>query len=240
MSVPTQFAAALAGRSRPLAVYFRDDDAGWDDAALAHLLDRFARRQAPLDLALIPGALRDPLVAALGHCAKRQRLGLHQHGHVHVNHENTGRKCEFGPARAAASQAADIRAGAQALRDAFGGLLQPIFTPPWNRCTQDTVQALTDAGFQALSRDAGAAPLAMHALRSLPVHLDWQKRARDVGAFAAALAREAAVGVMLHHAAMDARDHDDLDALLTWLRASPGVRWVRMGDLLHDMESELE
>ena len=36
---------------------------------------------------------------------------LHQHGLAHVNHEREGRKCEFGPARAAAAQRRDIAAG---------------------------------------------------------------------------------------------------------------------------------
>lgn len=240
MNTPPHFAAALSRRQRPVTVYFRDDDAGWDDDALQRLLEVFARYQAPLDLALIPQALHDALIETLRACAARQPLGIHQHGYAHVNHETTGRKCEFGPARPAAAQAADIAAGARTLRAAFSDLLQPIFTPPWNRCTQDTADALVEAGLRALSRDAGAVALDTGSLQSLPVHLDWQKRAQSETAFAAALEREAAVGIMLHHAVMDARDHTDLAQLLDWMRDQPCVRLAGMGDLIKPEENKDE
>ena len=38
----------------PVPVFFRDDDAGWDDTRLFELLDRFAACSLPVDLAVIP------------------------------------------------------------------------------------------------------------------------------------------------------------------------------------------
>lgn len=47
-------------------------------------------------------------------------------------------------------------------RAVVGGQLhpyvEPIFTPPWNRCTEQTAAALANLGFQVLSRDHTAVP----------------------------------------------------------------------------------
>src|SRR5215216_1787878 len=79
--------------------FFRDDDAGWGDERLLALLDVFEARGTWVDLAVIPRALDAGLAPEL---LARERVGLHQHGLVHANHEPEGRrKCEFGPARSA-------------------------------------------------------------------------------------------------------------------------------------------
>lgn len=223
---------ALERRRNPVRIYFRDDDAGWDDAALMRLLDSFARHGIPIDLAVIPCALTNVLARSLRAAATRQPLGLHQHGYRHLNHESTGRKCEFGPSRDARAQALDIAAGAALLRDGLGALVQPLFTPPWNRCTQETVVALACMEFHAISRDAAADPLDSSDLDTLPVHLDWQKRDQRSVDWSKYLATTDAVGIMLHHAAMSDRDHADLDELITALRAHTCVRFTAMNDLL--------
>src|SRR4051812_44895721 len=74
------------------SVFFRDDDAGWADARLCALLDRFERHGLPADLAVIPAALDHRLAGELRRRAATQRLGLHQHGFAHRNHEPDGRK----------------------------------------------------------------------------------------------------------------------------------------------------
>ena len=63
---------------------------------------------------------------------------VHQHGLAHVNHEPDGRKFEFGPSRTHEEQRADIEAGRRLLAERLGDAVEPIFTPPWNRCTRDT------------------------------------------------------------------------------------------------------
>src|SRR4051794_33505250 len=87
---------------RRLEVFFRDDDAGWDDDRLLALVDLFAERGLPLDLAVIPAELSARLASAL----VARDVGLHQHGYSHANHEVEGRKCEFGPGRGADLQRA--------------------------------------------------------------------------------------------------------------------------------------
>ena len=144
---------ALDAADRPVRFFFRDDDAGWGDVRLIELLDLFAACSLPVDLAVIPRALDAGLAGELG---MRRRVGLHQHGLAHVNHEREGRKCEFGPARAADAQRRDIEAGRARLADLLGARVDPIFTPPWNRCTADTGRCLAALGFEVLSREARA------------------------------------------------------------------------------------
>ena len=86
--------------------------------------------------------------ASRASCVQRP-VGLHQHGLAHVNHEREGRKCEFGPSRDAAAQRRDIADGRERLAALLGDRVDPIFTPPWNRCTADTGAVLAELGFAA-------------------------------------------------------------------------------------------
>lgn len=231
--------AALQRAPLPPCFFFRDDDAGWADDRLFALLDLFHARRTPIDLAVIPAALTDTLARRLR--ARREQapslLGLHQHGFSHANHEAEGRKCEFGPARTRLMQRDDIARGRAVLERAIE-TLDPIFTPPWNRCTQATAQALVELGFETLSRDAGATPLRIGRLNELPVCVDWckeagaiQLRAEGIARrIASAVERAAPVGIMLHHAVMDDADLRHLDELLVALHRLPGANLALMRD----------
>jgi hypothetical protein len=198
--------------------FFRDDDAGWDDERLLSLLDVFEARETWVDLAVIPAALGPALAREL---LARDRVGLHQHGFAHENHEAEGRrKCEFGAARGAARQRADIEAGRARLQDLLGDRLDPVFTPPWNRCTIDTARCLAELGFRVLSRESRAEPFGLPGLAEVPVHVDWVRLEPHVAGerIAEAVATGEPVGVMFHHAVMDSASlhrADDLLALLT-------------------------
>jgi hypothetical protein len=235
---------ALTQRADPCTIFFRDDDAGWNDARLAALLGRFAAHAVPIDLAVIPTALSRALIRdLLKRISIGDPVGLHQHGYAHLNHETTGRKCEFGPSRSLVAQHIDIKTGRAVLGDIFGPLADPIFTPPWNRCTADTVSCLEALGFRALSRDAGARPLAGTTLDELPVAVDWCKL-RPPGSPPSALAERIAgqiasepiVGIMLHHAVMDDADLLPLDELLPMLRTHARAHCVPMRALLPGAE----
>jgi len=225
---------ALDARTEPLTVFFRDDDAGWADDRLLALLGRFGEAGLPLDLAVIPAAITMALALRLRHRATSHpaRVGLHQHGWVHQNHEPAGRRSEFGPSRPAEAQRLDIETGRRRLEQLFGAALSPIFTPPWNRCTRATGEGLVEAGIQVLSCDVTAPRLALPALQELPVRIDWQRRRRpelpfaaERGAALAAAASEGGpVGVMLHHAVMDRDDDRQLEELLLLLARHPAVR----------------
>jgi uncharacterized protein DUF2334 len=230
---------ALDGASRPVECFFRDDDVGRRGDRLRDLLDLFAELALPLDLAVIPAELDPPAARELLDRIERAdgRLGLHQHGYAHVNHEPSGeRKCEFGPSRRRDDQLRDIAAGRERLDALLGPAVEPIFTPPWNRCTTATGSCLVELGFELLSREARAAPLDAPGLRELPVNVDWLKRRDGVrlrpGAVAAlaaaAVERGGPVGVMLHHAEMDAAELETAAELLGLLAEHERTRCVRM------------
>jgi peptidoglycan/xylan/chitin deacetylase (PgdA/CDA1 family) len=222
---------ALDSAPDPVPCFFRDDDAGWNDERLLALLDVFAERALPVDLAAIPAALDAGLARELA----ARPVGLHQHGLAHVNHERAGRKHEFGPSRGAAAQRRDIEAGRERLGELLGDRVDPIFTPPWNRCTRDTGEALAALGFAALSREARAEPLAVPGLAELPVTVDWFAHRHgerlsppELGARVAGAARP--LGVMLHHAIMNRAERSRAGELLDVLAEK--ARPLRMMELV--------
>jgi hypothetical protein len=116
----------------PVEFFLRDDDAGWDDDRLLAMLEVIGRHGLPIDLAAIPRAVGVDLVQQLSrlHARWDGRLGLHQHGLSHHNHEPHGRKCEFGPTRGSDAQRRDLLEGRDLLDSLLPGLTQPVFTPP--------------------------------------------------------------------------------------------------------------
>lgn len=208
----------------PVPLFFRDDDGGWADDRLLALLDVFAAHGVPLDVAVIPAALGPSLAAQLR--AHRETapdlLRLHQHGYAHVNHEPEGRRYEFGPSRSAHQQRRDIEAGAERLRELLGDAVAPIFTPPWNRCTETTGRCLLELGFEVLARDSTAAPLGLDGLTEVRVRVDWCKPDR-VARLAAAIRGGGPVGVMLHHATEDAAGLAAIGELLGVFTAHPNA-----------------
>ncbi len=224
---------ALAARPTPVRLFLRDDDAGWDDHGLQALLDTCGRHRLPIDVAVIPAEVTDARAAWLLHEQRRYpaRLGLHQHGWAHANHEAAGRKCEFGASRRPVAWRDDVARGQQVLGASLGRAVDAIFTPPWNRCAPALGSILVDLGFTVLSRDASAAPLDTPHLAECPVHVDWsakrhgapQSAAAIGAACATALATQPVVGLLFHHAVMDAEDLARAGALLALLAASPLV-----------------
>lgn len=236
--------AALDAAPAPVHFFLRDDDGGWDDARLFALLDCTQRAGVPIDLAMIPQSTSETLAASLAARidAAPQLLGVHQHGFAHTNHEAVERKCEFGGSRRHDMQRQDLVAGRARLREWFATRLDPIFTPPWNRCSAHTPALLAELGYAALSRDCGAA--AQRALPELAVDLDWCKQRHLAAAagedfverIARALTRciaqeQPTVGVMLHHADMAEQELPLLAALLAAVKSHPRAQWRPMREL---------
>ncbi len=224
---------ALDGVADSASLFFRNDDCGWSDDRLLLLLDIFADFGISVDLAAIPAALSSFLAQKLSRrmAAYPERLRIHQHGYAHLNHEPEGKKCEFGPARDYLSQRADIENGQRRLAELLGAVPDPIFTPPWNRCTAVTARCLAELGFQVLSRDSHAAPLEGSGVCELPIAVDWFAHRKQVRldrmewgrSLAAQLENEAAVGIMLHHAVMNAEEMQALAQLLSELARHPNA-----------------
>jgi hypothetical protein len=208
--------AGLDARPAAVRLFIRDDDAGWENDRLFRLIDVVQARGLPLDLAAIPAAV----TPTLGRELRRRvdgsggRLNVHQHGLAHTNHEPDGRKCEFGPSRPLPQQRADITVGRRMLEDLLGAPASGIFTPPWNRCSAATAEALVALGVHLLSRDRSAPSFGLDGLDELPIHQDWTGRrgcSNGAGEWGRSLAHrmvnaDGPVGLMLHHAVMTAAD----------------------------------
>lgn len=230
---------ALDRAEAPVSFFVRDDDAGWADDRLFELLRVMEVAEMPIDLAAIPTAITPELGRELK-ARKRagHRLGIHQHGFAHLNHETRGRKNEFGAGRELVHREADLRRGRDILRAAFEESLDPIFTPPWNRVSPDTPFMLAALGFAALSRDVTAPE--QHALPEVVVHSDWSKQwrlavqcqtdptQRIANDLARHVAPGACLGLMLHHAAMGPAELDSLGKLLAAWGSHPNARWLPM------------
>ncbi len=231
---------ALDRVSSDLTVFFRDDDAGWEDEKLFRLLDIVSTYQTPIALAAIPTAVSRHLAAELRsmQTAKASPVSVHQHGYAHVNHEPVGRKSEFGASRPRDLQRRDLSDGKRRLEDLLACALPPIFTPPWNRCSRDTADCLVELDVRVLSRDLSAERFALASLLEVPISLDWSGRhgvRRGPIAWGETIARAivpgATVGIMLHHAVMTADDHRMVSDLLEALTARQSISVRHMVDI---------
>jgi len=224
----------------PITFFFRNDDVGWEDTRLFNLLDLFGQYDVPIDLAVIPKSISRETAARLRKLVAERpaHVAVHQHGYAHVNHEQTGRKCEFGESRSSALQHADVAKGKSLLGNLLGPITDSIFTPPWNRCTASTAACLKQEGFTLLSRDITAKQLETADLIELPVSIDWfghHKHVRltpkEIGdALSAAVSARSPVGVMLHHALVDREEREMIGALLKLLSSRSQVRCRLMRD----------
>ena len=244
-TLEARLAAPAAGG--PVAVWWRDDDAGRDDPALARLLDLAERHAAPLALAVVPAWLDAAATARILACPWATVI---QHGYAHRNHAGAGaRKVELGGDRTVGAVLDELRRGRVRLEAAFGPRFVPVLAPPWNRIDPAVVPHLAAAGYAALSVSGGrggaaAAGAAPGGLARIDVHLDpihWRGHRGFVGEAAAlgdllaALdSGAAAVGVVSHHLAHDGPGWRFLDRLFGLLAASrgPRVRLAAVGGLL--------
>jgi len=222
---------AIAARGEAIRLWWRDDDAGRDEAALDRLLELAARHDLPLALAVVPLWLAAPVQALI---AASPQATVLQHGFAHANHAPPGAKSVELGARELATIAAELSRGQAVLLDAFGATFLAVLVPPWNRLEPQLVDRLTAGGFSGLSTfgrrpDREAAP----GLIQVNTHLDpidWRGGRLFVGE-AAALGRLVAVldpdepiGILSHHLAMDEPGWRFLERLLETVTSHPATR----------------
>jgi len=114
--------------------------------------------------------------------------------------------------------------------------LDPIFTPPWNRCTRDTALSLVEVGFSTLSRDLSAGAFHVPGLREVPITFDWFARRNGVPLsreqrgvlLAGQIDLPRPIGIMLHHALFDGEELAALRDLFEVLAPHPRVRLANM------------
>ena len=240
---------ALDESNTPVDFFFRDDDVGWTNDQFCALLVCFRRNSVPIDIAAIPDALTAEFAGEIraAHDEAPALLGIHQHGFSHTNHQVLGRKCEFGDSRTREEQYFDIQLGKMKLEGLFGFALDPIFTPPWNRCTEVTGKCLTELGFRVLSRDATAPSLGLSDLKELPISIDWFAKRngerlsfQSLGMLIANTVKQTRpVGIMLHHELMSAEERNILVDLLVLLGSHRQAHCKLMTEIAVDKESLL-
>jgi hypothetical protein len=223
-------------------VFFRADDVGEPSKDFKDLMALFTRHGAPLSLAVVPAWLTMPRWRTLEALTAGDPAPWcwHQHGWRHVNHEKKGRKQEFGPARSETELITDLDWGREWLQTLMGQAFTPIFTPPWNRCSAETLELLKSRGYLAVSRGAGSQPPAPEGLPDIPVNVDlhtrketdphqsWQNLLHEM-----TIATEQGLwGVMIHHPRMNPAAFEFLDALLKILTPDPRVELVGMPELV--------
>ncbi|MBW2307594.1 MAG: DUF2334 domain-containing protein [Deltaproteobacteria bacterium] len=217
-------------------LFFRDDDVGEWDPSLASLIELFISRGVPLNLAVVPAWLDSKAARRLADLKHRRPdlFCLYQHGFRHINHARSGKRNEFPPSRSYGEQLNDVRAGMEILKKELGEAFFPAFTPPWNRCSPATLDALGDLGFKVFSCDAPTPGASDRGMMDIPITLDvllrapeggwrWRKPHTIMSEMVEQLASLDHVGVMLHH---QHANLEFLDILLGAVSDHPAVRFV--------------
>lgn len=223
-------------------VFFRADDIGIPSQQFKQLITCFKKHSMPLCLATVPTWLTTQRLEALQNLTgiSKQQWCWHQHGYVHRNFEMAGKNQEFGSARNYSEITSSLEKGKTRLNLLLGVVNRPIFTPPWNRCNQDTLQSLQYLNFRAISRSRGAKPHTQEAFPDFQVNVDLHTRKEmcPEQGFANLLKEleqslaSGKCGIMLHHQRMNNRAVQLLDTLLSCLRKKVGISFVHFDDLL--------
>jgi hypothetical protein len=226
--------------SRPL-VFFRADDIGIPSAGFSQLIACFQKHKVPLCLATVPAWLTAKRLQELHRLTGKnnKQWCWHQHGRIHRNFEQTGKKQEFGPARPREEIYASLSQGKKRLEQLLAADFHPVFTPPWNRCTSDTLQALTELEFRAVSRSKGARPEPPAHLPDYQVNVDLHTRKESdpqlcADNFLTELEQGLAsglCGIMIHHQRMNRSAFELLDLLLGSIKNNRKLTTVHFGDL---------
>jgi peptidoglycan/xylan/chitin deacetylase (PgdA/CDA1 family) len=225
-------------------IYFRADDVAVPGKQFVRLMELFRRYRVPLCLGVVPAWLstaRWREISRLGGHT-RNLWCWHQHGWRHINHQPHGRKLEFGPGRSAKQIQTDLNQGKERLESIMGRDFLPVFTPPWNRCDQNTLDLLKKLGYAGVSRTSRAEPQAPAGLPEFPVHVDLHTRKdpdpvsgwSNLSAELLQALSGDRCGFMIHHQRMNEPAFAFLEVLLEMLVRQDHFRLVHFGDLVKD------
>ncbi len=233
---------ACQKRSKPALVFFRADDIGIPSRQFQLLIDCFLKHRLPLCLAVVPTWTTNKRFAEIKRLTgtSREQWCWHQHGRLHQNFEQGGKKQEFGPSRSREEIKNSLQKGRKRLQNILAEEFQPFFTPPWNRCSMATIESLAELNFFAISRSRGAKPETIEKLPDFQVGVDLHTRKEvcpDLG-FKNLLTElqetisSGQCGIMIHHQRMNSNAFELLDILLEIIKNSTQLIPVLFGDLV--------
>ncbi len=222
-------------------IFFRADDIGVPGKQWSQLIQLFLDNSLPLCLAVVPTWVTENRFATLQELTgkKNSQWCWHQHGWLHRNHETEGKKQEFGSGRTATVQVDDLKKGQIRLQRILGNEFAPFFTPPWNRCSLDTLNGLQQLGFRAISRSKNANPPSPLHFPDIQINIDLHTRKetepekcwKNLLAELTQGISNGTGGIMIHHQRMDQSAFDFLALLLRLIHQTPNLHPVLFQDL---------
>lgn len=231
-----------ADSSKPIELFFRADDIGVPSQLFSRLITLFQHHHLPLCLAVVPAWLTQTRYTELQKVTQQteELWCWHQHGRLHKNFEKEGKKQEFGPARDYHTIHTHLKLGNDRLSSIMGSSLQPFFTPPWNRCSVDTVNALKLLNFRGISRSKGARPDYSDILPDFQVNVDLHtRREPDPAVSLSDLLEEienaiasGRCGIMIHHQRMNTNAFTLLNILMKSLSDRPEISAKMFSELV--------
>ncbi len=227
---------------RQLKLFFRADDIAAPYINYHRMMALFLRYRVPLCLAVVPTWITRARWESMKPYRKEggNFFCWHLHGYRHQNHELTGKKQEFGPGRSRFDISHDLVKGYSRLESILGNDAFPVFTPPWNRCSKETMQELKKMGFKAISRSHGAQPEPPQGLKDVRIHVDlhtrkdttpqlgWEKLLKE---FQNGI-ESGTCGIMIHHMQMNEAAFTFLELLLELFSKNPQLEMVNYRDLV--------
>lgn len=230
---------AAAAERRPIAFWWRDDDAVAATPALDRLLALADRYGLPIALAVIPASADESLARRL---EGEPQAAVLQHGWNHANHAASGKSIELGGERPVGEILSDLKRGRDRLQALMPAQFLPILVPPWNRIADPVRDARESAGLSGFSTFGPATAGARHQVN---VHLDifeWRPVRRPIvneegcRRLAAEIERRLAgsaepIGLMTHHLVHEEASWALLQDLLELIAAHPGAVWPPIAEL---------
>jgi uncharacterized protein DUF2334 len=234
-------ALAAAHIPNPITVFFRADDVAVPGKQFSELIHVFASHGVPLSMSVVPTWLTKARWKGVNRlCQKNSKLWcFYQHGWRHINHETVGKNFEFGSARPLSAIEQDLTRGYERLTNIMQDAFYPVFTPPWNRCSKETLTVLKTLGFRAVSRSRGAAPATPADLPDFQVNVDLHTRKegtaslgwKNLYAEMTAGIADGFCGIMIHHQRMNDNALTFLDLLLERMKANDAFCFYHLKDL---------
>jgi hypothetical protein len=218
-------------------VFFRADDIAVFGRNFDRLMTLFLRYDLPLCLAVVPAWLTKNRWRILKryHEKAPELWCWHQHGWRHVNHQLKGKKSEFAGFRTQTEIKQDLLKGKSRIEDLMGEAFYPVFTPPWNRCSEVTLTILKAEGYYGISRMGTGAHVAINRLPEYSVDVDLHTRKcrsategwkSMLNQMKQGLSKDIC-GIMIHHQRMNDASFDFLELMLNFLKKN------RKSDVVH-------